>query len=70
MKQNFFVKRAGRRKKKSVRFNPSREYLENAIRDYIEKGGKIKKIENELEEYDMFINRYRSRGLEDIDNYD
>ena len=36
--------RPGRRKKKSS-FNPNREYLEKAMKEFVKKGGKITKID-------------------------
>ena len=43
------------RRKKSVSFNPSSEYLNDAIQDYTKKGGKIKVIQGVDDYYDEFI---------------
>jgi len=43
------------RRKKSVSFNPSSEYLNEAIEDYVQKGGEIKVIEGVNDYYDEFI---------------
>jgi hypothetical protein len=56
-----FEKKSGRRKKiKSVSFNPNHEYLENAVQNFIKKGGEVKKIENISEDHEEFMNRYQS----------
>jgi hypothetical protein len=56
-----FEKKGGRRKKmKGVSFNPNHEYLENAVQNFIKKGGEIKKIENISEDYEKFINQYQA----------
>jgi hypothetical protein len=53
-----FEKKSGRRKKMNgVSFNPNHEYLENAVQNFVKKGGEIKKIENISEDYEKFINQ-------------
>ncbi len=44
-----------RTKKKSKHFNPNREYLDEAVKEYFEEGGKITKIIDISEDYDSII---------------
>lgn len=43
-----------RKKKKSKGFNPNRDYLNDAVKDYLEKGGKITKIIDVSDEAERF----------------
>lgn len=44
-------------RKPSKPFNPKRDFVNEAIKDYLKRGGKIKKIIEEHEDYDQ-LNRY------------
>ncbi len=44
-----------RTKKKSKRFNPNREYLNEAVKDYFEKGGKITRVVDISEDYESIV---------------
>ncbi len=44
-----------RTRKKSKRFNPNREYLDEAVKEYFEEGGKITRIVDISEEYENII---------------
>ena len=46
-------KKRGRRK--SVKFNPSHQYIEDSVQEYLKKGGKITKIEKVAENIQNFI---------------
>ncbi len=51
-------KRIGRRRrfsKKSVKFNPNRNYVQNAVEEYLNKGGEITKIELDESSYKDFL---------------
>lgn len=41
-----------RKRKKSKCFDPNREYLNEAVKDYLNRGGKIKKIVDVSDEMD------------------
>jgi len=51
------VRRRGR-KKKNVNFNPNKEFLNEAKKEFLKNGGKITKIENDFDDY--FHHIYRS----------
>lgn len=53
MEKTKVFKRRGRRK--SVSFNPSREYIQNSIQEFLEKGGKITRIERVNTHYQNFV---------------
>ena len=44
------------KKKQSKTFNPKRDYLNEAVKDYLRRGGKITKIVDETEGYDQIVN--------------
>ncbi len=50
-------KRIGRRRfnKKSVIFNPNRNYVQNAVEEFLDNGGKITKIELDESSYKDFM---------------
>ncbi|MDH5559349.1 MAG: hypothetical protein OEY59_00675 [Deltaproteobacteria bacterium] len=52
MKKTFVI---ARRRKKSTSFNPSKEYVNKAIEDYLKKGGKITKIVDLSDNLNEFI---------------
>jgi|SaaInl7_150m_RNA_FD_contig_21_950721_length_386_multi_6_in_0_out_0_1 hypothetical protein len=60
-----FEKGKGRRMK-SISFNPGHDYLNMATQDYIEKGGKITKVENTRGDYEEFMNHYQSGSSGDF----
>ena len=43
-----------RKGKKSKGFDPNRDYLNDAVKDYLERGGRIKKVVDITEDYDQF----------------
>lgn len=43
------------RRRKIVKFNPTREYLEKSILNFLNKGGRINKIEIDERSYGKFI---------------
>ncbi len=47
------MNKIGRRRfnKRSVRFNPNRKFIQNAVEEYLDKGGKITKIEPDEKSY-------------------
>ncbi|MBU2646893.1 hypothetical protein KKI24_19450 [bacterium] len=54
MKQDY-----SRNKKKSKSFNPSRDDISEAMHDFLNKGGKIKKIESLTDdEMDRILSQY------------
>ncbi|MCG8338105.1 MAG: hypothetical protein MJE63_26675 [Proteobacteria bacterium] len=53
MDKNRVFKRRGRRR--AVGFNPSHEFIEDSVKDFLEKGGKIKKIEQVNNNYENFV---------------
>ena len=55
----------GRRAKKSVSFNPNRKFINNAVDEFLKKGGKITKIEMDEEAYQAFI-RMRDAAADDF----
>ncbi len=42
-----------RKRKKTKGFDPNREYLNDAVKDYLDRGGKIKKIVDVSDELDQ-----------------
>ncbi|MBU2510579.1 hypothetical protein KJ966_04550 [bacterium] len=46
-------KRHGRRR--SVSFNPSHQFIEESVQDYLEKGGRITRIERVNGNYENFV---------------
>ena len=53
----------GRKKKKSVSFNPNQEFIEDAVQSFIKKGGEIKKLESISEEHEEIMNRFHSNNV-------
>ena len=43
-----------KKRKNSKPFDPKREYVNEAVKDYLQRGGKITKIIDESAEYDQF----------------
>ncbi len=43
-----------RKVKKSKGFDPNRDFLNEAVKDYVKRGGKITKIIDVTEDYDRF----------------
>jgi len=58
-KEDTMKKRVGIKslRKKSVSFKPNRDFLQKAISEYLEKGGKITKLEFDEKAYKNFISR-------------
>jgi hypothetical protein len=55
----------GRRRRKK-KFNPNRDYVEQAVKDFLKKGGKIKKLDPPYYElYDIY-NQFRSGSAIDL----
>ncbi len=50
-----------RKRKKSKDFDPNREYLDEAVKDYLERGGKIKKIIDVADDLDQINGFQRNR---------
>ena len=57
--------RRGRRAKKSVSFNPNRNFVKSAVEDFLKNGGTIKKIEIDEEAYKAFI-KIRDAAADDF----
>jgi hypothetical protein len=53
MEQTPTGKRKGRQSKA---FNPKRDFLNEAVKDYLRRGGKITKIIDETEGYERMVN--------------
>ncbi len=53
MDKNRVFRRRGRRR--SVTFNPSHQYIEDSVQEYLKKGGKITKIERVNGNYQNFV---------------
>ena len=47
--------RRGRRKKRGTSFNPNHEYVSSAVREYLDKGGKITRLKAEKENFEIFM---------------
>lgn len=48
------------RKKKGVSFNPTHEYCDDAVKEFLAKGGKINKVDDLHDEYERFVAQYQS----------
>lgn len=57
--------RRGRKSKKSISFNPNRNYINDAVEEYLKQGGKIKKIEMDEEAYKAFV-KMRDAAADDF----
>jgi hypothetical protein len=53
MDQNVAFKRRGRRR--TMTFNPSHEFIDDSVQDYLKKGGKITRIERVNGNYENFV---------------
>lgn len=53
MDQNKAFKRRGRRR--AMTFNPSHEFIQDSVQDYLKKGGKITRIERVNGNYENFV---------------
>ena len=49
-----------KRRKQGVSFNPSHEYLDDAVNKFLKKGGKITKIEDVSNDYETFMANHKS----------
>ena len=58
-------KKGRRSDRKSVSFNPNRNYIKSAIDKYLKDGGKITKIEMDEEAYQAFI-KMRDAAADDF----
>ena len=57
--ESFMSKKSIRSRKKSKSFNPSRDDVSKAMKDYLEKGGKIEKMESLAEdEMDRILSQF------------
>ena len=54
-----------RRSKKGISFNPSKDYVNKAVEEYLGKGGKITKVDDVTDDYEHFIAQYQSTGSAD-----
>ena len=53
MDKNKVFKRRGRRR--AVTFNPSHEYIQDSVKDFLQKGGKITRVERIKANYENFV---------------
>ena len=56
MKSNSKIKR--RQRKGSVSFNPDRQFISSAVEDFLNKGGKIERLEPDESSFKMSMNRH------------
>lgn len=59
--------RKGRRARKAVSFNPNHNYIDNAVEEFLQNGGTIKKIEIDEDAYQAFI-KMRDAAADDFLN--
>lgn len=57
-----------RRRKKSPSFDPNREYVQNAVEEFLKNGGKIKKLVLDDKSYENFMG-LRSDGLQEVEEF-
>jgi hypothetical protein len=43
-------KTTSRQQRKTKSFNPNRQYVHDAVKDYLEKGGKITRVEDAMDD--------------------
>ena len=55
------------KRRKGIAFKPSQEFLDEAVRDFLNKGGKIEKIEFSKKNTDTFLSAKTSR--KEVDNF-
>jgi hypothetical protein len=63
MEKNKVFKRRGRRR--AVSFNPSHEYIEDSVKDFLKKGGKITKIERVNNNFENFVSMPENQSSAD-----
>ncbi len=61
-----FKRRPGRRRKKGISFNPNKEFLDNAKKEFMKNGGKVTKIPPVDSELTTYIKPYRSPAAIDL----
>ena len=59
--------RRGRKAKKRTSFNPNREYVQDAVNEFLKDGGTITKIEMDEKAYQAFI-KLRDAAADDFLN--
>ncbi len=59
------MKRRGRRKRRATSFNPNRDYVTSAVREYLKTGGKITHLKAEDVNFEVFITAKESGSAAD-----